>query len=65
VAAALREGSFWNAGQDCGAAARVLVSARGYDRMLAALVPAVESERSIYSLEEYTEIKHVMVKLPS
>jgi aminobutyraldehyde dehydrogenase len=23
------------------------------------------TERSIYSLEEYTEIKHVMVKLPS
>ena len=32
VAAALREGSFWNAGQDCSAAARVLVSARCYDR---------------------------------
>ena len=45
VAAALREGSFWNAGQDCSAAARVLVSARGYDRVLDALVPAVESLR--------------------
>ena len=45
VAAALREGSFWNAGQDCSAAARVLVSARCYDRVLDALVPAVESLR--------------------
>jgi 1-pyrroline dehydrogenase len=45
VAAALREGSFWNAGQDCSAAARVLVSARGYDRVLDELVPAVESLR--------------------
>jgi len=45
VAAALREGSFWNAGQDCSAAARVLVSARGYDRLLDELVPAVQSLR--------------------
>ena len=45
VAAALREGSFWNAGQDCSAAARVLVSARCYDRVLDELVPAVESLR--------------------
>ncbi|MBO0870919.1 MAG: aldehyde dehydrogenase family protein, partial [Micromonosporaceae bacterium] len=45
VAAALREGGFWNAGQDCSAAARVLVTAGGYDRMLAELVPAVASLR--------------------
>jgi len=45
VAAALRAGSFWNAGQDCSAAARVLVSARCYDRVLDELVPAVESLR--------------------
>ena len=45
VAAALREGSFWNAGQDCSVAARVLVSARCYDRVLDELVPAVESLR--------------------
>jgi len=45
VAAALREGSFWNAGQDCSAAARVIVGARAYDRVVDALVPAVESLR--------------------
>ena len=45
VAAALREGAFWNAGQDCSAAARVIVGARSYDRILDALIPAVESLR--------------------
>jgi betaine-aldehyde dehydrogenase/aminobutyraldehyde dehydrogenase len=45
VAAALREGAYWNAGQDCSAAARVLVSARAYDRVLDELVPAVSSLR--------------------
>jgi len=45
VAAALREGAFWNAGQDCSAAARVIVGARAYDRVVDALVPAVESLR--------------------
>jgi betaine-aldehyde dehydrogenase/aminobutyraldehyde dehydrogenase len=45
VAAALREGAFWNAGQDCSAAARVIVGAGVYDRVLDALIPAVESLR--------------------
>ena len=41
----LRVASFWNAGQDCTAACRVLVSARRYDDLLATLVPQVESLR--------------------
>jgi betaine-aldehyde dehydrogenase/aminobutyraldehyde dehydrogenase len=45
VAAALRESAYWNAGQDCSAAARVLVSARAYDGVLEELVPAVSSLR--------------------
>jgi betaine-aldehyde dehydrogenase/aminobutyraldehyde dehydrogenase len=45
VAAALREGAFWNAGQDCSAATRVLVSAGRYEAVLAELLPAVESLR--------------------
>jgi 1-pyrroline dehydrogenase len=45
VAAALREGAFWNAGQDCSAATRVIVGAGMYDRVLDALIPAVESLR--------------------
>jgi betaine-aldehyde dehydrogenase/aminobutyraldehyde dehydrogenase len=45
VAAALREGAFWNAGQDCSAAARVIVGAAVYDRVLDMLIPAVESLR--------------------
>jgi betaine-aldehyde dehydrogenase/aminobutyraldehyde dehydrogenase len=45
VAAALRAGSFWNAGQDCSAASRVLVSARRYDRVVEELVAAVSSLR--------------------
>jgi 1-pyrroline dehydrogenase len=43
VAAALREGAFWNAGQDCSAATRIIVGAGVYDRVLDALIPAVES----------------------
>ncbi|WP_206322593.1 aminobutyraldehyde dehydrogenase [Streptomyces sp. HNM0575] len=45
VASALRSSAFWNAGQDCSAASRVLVSAGSYDRVLDELVPAVSSLR--------------------
>jgi betaine-aldehyde dehydrogenase/aminobutyraldehyde dehydrogenase len=43
VANAIREGAFWNSGQDCSAAARVIVTPRIYDAVLEALIPAVES----------------------
>ena len=45
VAAGVRLGGFLNSGQDCTAAARVLVSARAYDGLMEALVPAVQSLR--------------------
>jgi 1-pyrroline dehydrogenase len=41
----LRVASFWNAGQDCTAACRVLVSERRYDDLMAELIPQVESIR--------------------
>ena len=43
VAQAIRVGGYWNAGQDCTAAARVIAGPKIYERLLAELVPAVES----------------------
>jgi acyl-CoA reductase-like NAD-dependent aldehyde dehydrogenase len=43
VAAGIRSGAFWNSGQDCTAASRVVAGAKIYDRLLEELVPAVES----------------------
>jgi betaine-aldehyde dehydrogenase/aminobutyraldehyde dehydrogenase len=43
VAASLREAGYWNAGQDCSAAARVIVSDGSYDRVLDELASAVSS----------------------
>jgi 1-pyrroline dehydrogenase len=45
LAETLRVASFWNAGQDCTAACRVLVSGKRYDDLLSTLVPQVESLR--------------------
>lgn len=45
VAASLRAASFWNAGQDCSAATRVIVTDAVYDALLAALTREVESLR--------------------
>ena len=45
LAETLRVASFANAGQDCTAACRVLVSADRYDDLLSVLVPQVESLR--------------------
>ncbi|QHG85514.1 aldehyde dehydrogenase family protein (plasmid) [Rhodococcus rhodochrous] len=45
VAKTLRVGSFWNSGQDCGAAARVFVARSIYDRVVEALVREAESLR--------------------
>ncbi len=43
LAATLRGASYWNAGQDCTAATRILVSGRVYDDFLSELVPQVAS----------------------
>jgi len=43
VVNAVKLGGYWNAGQDCGAACRVLVSERVSDRLLEELVPMIES----------------------
>lgn len=45
VAAALRAGSFWNAGQDCSAATRVIATRGIFDRVVEELVAAVSSLR--------------------
>src|SRR3989454_6711575 len=43
VAAGIKIGGFWNSGQDCTAASRVVAGPKIYDRLLEQLVPAVES----------------------
>jgi 1-pyrroline dehydrogenase len=45
VGETLRAASFWNAGQDCTAATRVLVADRVYDDFLASFVPQAEDLR--------------------
>jgi 1-pyrroline dehydrogenase len=43
VAAAVKIGGYWNSGQDCTAASRIVAGPKIYDRLLEELVPAVES----------------------
>jgi 1-pyrroline dehydrogenase len=43
VAEAIKIGGYWNSGQDCTAASRVVAGPKIYDKLLAELVPAVES----------------------
>ena len=45
VAAAVKLAGFWNAGQECAAACRVVAADAVYDGLLAELAPAVESIR--------------------
>lgn len=45
VARSLRAASFWNAGQDCSAASRVIVTKRSYDAVVAALLDEVGTLR--------------------
>ncbi|MEI8105386.1 MAG: gamma-aminobutyraldehyde dehydrogenase [Actinomycetes bacterium] len=45
VAEGIKIGGFWNSGQDCTAASRVIAGPKIYDRLLEELVPAVESLR--------------------
>jgi 1-pyrroline dehydrogenase len=43
VAEAIKIAGYWNSGQDCTAASRVMAGPRIYDKLLEELVPAVES----------------------
>jgi 1-pyrroline dehydrogenase len=43
VAGAIKVAGYWNAGQDCTAASRVVAGPKIYDQLLEELVPAVES----------------------
>jgi acyl-CoA reductase-like NAD-dependent aldehyde dehydrogenase len=43
VAAGIREGGYYNSGQDCTASSRVVAGPKIYDKLLDELVPAVES----------------------
>src|SRR5437660_9735284 len=43
VAEGIKIGGYWNSGQDCTAASRVVASPKIYDKLLEELVPAVES----------------------
>jgi aminobutyraldehyde dehydrogenase len=43
VAEGIKIAGYWNSGQDCTAASRVMAGPRVYDKLLEALVPAVES----------------------
>ncbi len=45
LARSLRAASFWNAGQDCSAAARVIVTRKAYDDVVAALLSEVSTLR--------------------
>jgi len=56
----VRTGGFWNAGQDCTAATRVLISAGRHDDLLAELVPAVSSIATAEPLAEGAEMGPVI-----
>ena len=43
VAEGIKIGGFWNSGQDCTAASRIVAGPKIYDKLLEELVPAVES----------------------
>jgi 1-pyrroline dehydrogenase len=45
VAEGIKIGGYWNSGQDCTAASRVVAGPKVYERLLEELVPAVESLR--------------------
>jgi betaine-aldehyde dehydrogenase/aminobutyraldehyde dehydrogenase len=60
VARKVRTGGFWNAGQDCTAATRVLVSAQRHDDLLAELVPAVSSIQTSEPFAEGAEMGPVI-----
>jgi 1-pyrroline dehydrogenase len=53
---------YFNAGQDCTAATRVLVADKAYDNVLSDLVPAVESIKMGDPLQDDTEVGSVVSK---
>ena len=56
VAAAIRVGGFYNSGQDCTAASRVLVSADAYDSLIERVVPELEAIAVGDPLDEATQM---------
>jgi len=52
VSQGIKIGGFFNSGQDCTAATRILAGSRIYDNLLASLVPAVESVKVGDPLQE-------------
>src|SRR5213082_1780163 len=60
VAAGIRLAGFWNSGQDCTAGTRIIAGPRIYDRLLEALVPAVESLKVGDPLNDETEMGSVI-----
>ncbi|HUY10141.1 MAG TPA: gamma-aminobutyraldehyde dehydrogenase [Candidatus Dormibacteraeota bacterium] len=60
VVEGIKVGGYFNSGQDCTAAARVLVSGRLHDRLLSELVPAVESLKLGDPLDDSTEMGPVV-----
>jgi 1-pyrroline dehydrogenase len=60
VAAGVRLAGFWNAGQDCTAASRILAGPRIHDALLDELVPAVESLRVGHPAEPDIEMGPVI-----
>ncbi|MFZ0995662.1 MAG: gamma-aminobutyraldehyde dehydrogenase [Candidatus Dormiibacterota bacterium] len=62
VVEGIKVGGYFNSGQDCTAAARVLVSSRLHDQLLSELVPAVESLKLGDPGDEATEMGPVVSK---
>ncbi|MGH7642232.1 MAG: gamma-aminobutyraldehyde dehydrogenase [Candidatus Dormibacteria bacterium] len=60
VVEGIKVGGYFNSGQDCTAAARVLVSSKLHDRLLSELVPAVESLKLGDPQDESTEMGPVV-----
>jgi 1-pyrroline dehydrogenase len=60
VVEGIKVGGYFNSGQDCTAAARVLVSSKLHDRLLSELVPAVESLKLGNPQDDSTEMGPVV-----
>src|ERR1039458_3350755 len=60
MAEGIKVGGYLNSGQDCTAAARVLVAARLHDQLLSELVPAVESLKLGNPQDDSTEMGPVV-----
>jgi aminobutyraldehyde dehydrogenase len=56
AAETIKVAGYWNAGQECAAACRVIATPRAYDSLLEALVPAVESIKTGGPMTEDAEM---------